>query len=263
MKIHSTVYLIAVILLFKTLCKAQDMNLPKAMIDFSYANKYSFFNSISAMKYSNGDVLLKLKNDFDVNAMAAFARGFKSDRHKLYGGIGVNYSEYLAIRNIFLDQYFGGGHFPMQYSYRPDKLQYTIQTLRFRVHLNHYTFYKRIMLFQKIGLAYTSFIKKNSPDSQYEEKYGNSIPTQDADHITSDNPNGWYFRDNYTYSNKNDLDIYKNGVTAFYRFGLGIRIKNFTPYISFEASGITRKFPSFYVKGQVGINYSFYLSRDK
>jgi hypothetical protein len=149
------------------------------------------------------------------------------------------------------------------YSYSRDKLQYTIQTFRFQIHLNHYTFYKRLMLFQKIGLAYTSFTKKNSPDSQYEEKYGNSVPTQDAEHMTPDNPNGWYFQDNYTYTAKNDLDIYKNGVTAFYRFGLGIRIKNVTPYISFETSSITRKFSSFYFKGQVGINYAFHVSRDK
>ena len=142
-------------------------------------------------------------------------------------------------------------------NYSPDKLNYNLQSLRFQIHINHYTFYKRIILFQKIGLAYTSFIKKRTTNTQYIEQYGNSVPYQDPAYITPSNPDGWTFTNDYTYTAKNDLDIYKNGITAFYKFGIGVRIKNFTPFIGFETSNVSGRFWSLYLKGQIGINYSF------
>lgn len=227
------------------------------MVDVSYSNKYTSLTNCSKVEYATGDISLKLNNDIGINAMAAFVRGFKSNRHKLYGGIGINYSDYEVNRNIYIDQQGNQGHFPMTSSYTPNKLNYNLQSIRFQIHLNHYTFFKRIMIFQKLGLAYTSFISKTTNDSQYEEKYGNSVPYKDPVYITPSNPDGWAFTNNYTYTTKHDVDIYKNGFTAFYRFGFGIRIKNFTPFIGFETSNVSGKFWSLYLNGQVGINYSF------
>ena len=79
---------------------------------------------------------------------------------------------------------------------------------------------------------------------------------QDAAHITPDNPNGWYWQNNYTYTDKNDLDIFKNGFNAFYKFGMGIKIKQFTPFAAFEFSYVSKNFGSQFLKLQVGLNYS-------
>lgn len=239
------------------LCKnVQGQSIPNYMFDLNYSNNYIFTNANNdKINYSNGDIILKLKNDFEVNAMGIFLRNFKSKHHRLYGGTGLNYSEYAVQRNIFKEQSYTG-HFPSLYTYSPDRLNYTIQTFRFHLQLCHYTFYKRLILFQKIGLSYTSFIKKENTDAQYIEKYGNSYPTTDSAYITTSNPYGWHFVDSYTYTTKNDLDIYKNGFYAFYKFGVGIRVKQFTPFVAFEYSSVSTKIPGSFFKFQVGLNYS-------
>ena len=229
--------------------------IPHTMFNISYSNSNLFFNNPEVVRYNTGDISLRLKNDIEVNAMGHFTRNFKSERPRLFGGIGANYSDYSIKRNLYPEQN-NSSHFSNNYSNTPNKLKYDLQLLRFNLQLCHYTFYKRIILFQKIGLAYSVFLKKSNPAAHYQERYGNFTPMQDTAHITIDNPNGWYWQDNFTYTNKNDLDIYKNGVNAFYKFGLGLRIKQFTPFAALEFSNVTSKFWSPYLKFQVGLNYS-------
>jgi len=124
-------------------------SIPNYMFDVSYSNNYLFSSTNNnKINYSNGDIILKLKNDFELNAMGIFLRNFKSKHHKLYGGVGANYSQYLIERNIFDSQYHSG-HFPMLYYYSPEKLNYSIHTLRFHLQICQYTFYKRVILLQK------------------------------------------------------------------------------------------------------------------
>lgn len=229
--------------------------IPHTMFDMSYSNNYLFFNNPEVVRYNTGDISLKLNNDIEASVMKLLTPNSKSEHHRLFGGIGANYSDYSIKRNLYSEQN-NSSHFSNNYSYTPNKLEYDIQLLRFNIKLCHYTFYKKIILFQKIGLAYSAFLKKSNPAAQYEEQYGNSTPMQDAAHVTPDNPNGWYLQNNYTYTNKNDIDIYKNGFSAFYKFGMGVKIKQFTPFVSFEFSNFTSKFWSSYLKFQVGINYS-------
>lgn len=263
MKISSIVVLIG-ILFFSSFAISQTasdngktVGIPNVMFDVSYSNKFLFLNNDSKTQYNNGDIVLKLNNDIEINALGLFVRNFNSKRHKLYGGAGINFSEYLIKRNIYSEPQSYSGHFAPIYSYSPDKLEYKLQLLRFQLQTCHYAFYKRVIVFQKIGLAYTVFLKNANSSAKYEEKYGNSIPTQDPAYITPSNPEGWYLKDIYTYTNKNDLDIYKNGFNAFCKFGMGIKIKQFTPFAAFEFSNVTGKFWSPYIKFQIGINYSF------
>ena len=234
----------------------KKINVPNAILDISYSNNYLFLNNTEAVRYSNGDIVLKLNNDFELNAMGLLDSDRKNKRNQLYGGGGINFSEYTVNRHVYYDQQGYSGHFPMTYSYAPDKLKYNLQALRVQLQLGHYTFYKRVILFQKLGVAYTSFIKSNNSAAHYTEQYGNSVPNRDPAYITASNPEGWYFKDNYTYTDKNDMDIYKNSISAFYKFGVGIRIRQFTPFTAFEFSYVSKSFGSQYLKFQVGVKYS-------
>lgn len=232
-------------------------NSPHAMFDLSYSNVNLFFNNPEVVRYNTGDIALKLNNDIELNAMGLFLRNSKSVHHKLYGGIGVNYMDYIIKRNIYSEQNDFSGHFPLLYSYNPNKLEYNIQILRLHFQLCHYTFYKRLFIFQKLGLARTQFLKNNNlSTTHYDEIYGNSYPAYDSTYISPSNPSGGYLKGNYTHTDKNDLDMYKNGFNVFYKFGVGFRIKQFAPFAAFEFSNFTGMFWSPFLKFQVGINYS-------
>lgn len=234
----------------------QNIRIPFVMFDINYSNNYLFFNSPTATKTENGDIALKLNNAFELNFMGLFVRNFKSKRNKLYGGLGVNVSDYSVNRKLYSDE-TTSGHFPMAYSYNPGILNYSLQTLRLQLHLDHYAFYKRLMLFQKLGIAYTAFLKNQNSSVTYEEKYGNSYPKTDPEYITPDNPEGWHWIDSYTTTKKNDLDLYRNGISVFYNFGIGVRIKQITPFAGFEFSYLSSKFRSPFLKVQLGVNYAF------
>lgn len=234
----------------------KNKNIPNVMFDISYSGKYMYLNNGNYSDYSGGQIIAKLNRDFGIDMMGVFIRNVKSKYHRLYGGLGANFSEFQINRYINNNDQSTSGHFPMTYSYSPDFLNYKLSVFRLQLHLNHYTFYNKLILFQKVGIAYSYFIKKVNSNAQYIEIYGNSTPARDSSFVSSSNPEGWHFIDNYTYTTKNDIDIYKNGFSMFYKFGLGYRIKKITPFINFEISYVSWKFWSPYLKGQIGINYS-------
>jgi hypothetical protein len=256
MKIKSSSLLVLFLIVVRTVfSQIVVSNSPKLLVDVGYSNQYSFLNNTKAVSFKNGDIIMKLKNDFEINVAGIFPKNLNNNRHKLYMGFGFNYSEYLNNRNLFSQNQSYSSHFPMTYSYNPNKLEYKLNVCRSHFQLCHYVFYKSVVVFQNLGLAFSSYIKKSNSATQYVEQYGNSTPNTNAAYITASNPEGWYFQDNYTYLTKNDLDIYKNGFNAFYKFGMGIKVKKLMPFAAIEFSNITGNFWSSYLKFQIGINY--------
>jgi hypothetical protein len=233
-----------------------EVKTPNIMLDLNYSNNYLFLNNNTVIKCENGDVRFKIKNDLELNFMGLFTRDEIYRHNKLYGGFGFNLSEYRIDRNLYKEP-TGMGHFPLYYYYTPNRLEYNLSLFRFNVQLAHFGVYKRILVFQKLGLAYNAYNKTPSDATHYQECYGSSVPMRDPSYVTPDNPEGWYFDSNFTTEDKNDLDLFKNGLSAFYKFGIGCRIKQFTPILGFEFSYFTKQFASNYLKFQVGLNYAF------
>lgn len=231
-------------------------DIPALMADVSFASKHTFLQRPIPYYSHNTSTKINLAYDYGCNVMFRIFPKSKWQRNHFYLLAGFNQSGYEVEKTLYDIRPNAGGHFSPYSTFSPNKLNYKITVYRPVLGLAHYTFYKYVFIFQKLGLYYNFFDKKDHANADYVERYGSSYPVTDAAYVTPDNPDGWHFVNNYSYTNRNDKDSFKNNLFMYYKFGVGARIKWFAPFVAFEFSEISQNIPVPYFKIQAGVNVS-------
>ncbi|MBA2611497.1 MAG: hypothetical protein H0U95_05975 [Bacteroidetes bacterium] len=174
-------------------------------------------------------------------------------------GGGINYTDLTAKRQLVDDcsTHSQSGSYNNFY-YDNEIINYQIQALRFSIHLEHNYFLRRFIFTQRLGIGYTNFLNKNTVYSyQVHHTFGEET-------MSPGNPNpvvqsnGWYFDHSDTYSTVDEkMTFLKNNFNPFYAIGLGMKLKQFIPFVNLEGAFLNSISSSNLLRCQAGIKIQF------